>query len=133
MVVVVLQQQNHKIMSNTKQSVTFDQLPGLVADLHERQAKMEALLTEIAKKTATGEPDRVMFLAEAAEFLKLKESTLYSKVSKGEVPVHKRGTRLTFSRNELIQWSLSGTRESNLTEDQRSTIAKMRSHRNSYK
>ena len=41
---------------------------------------------------------------EACEFVKLSHQTLYSKVSKKQIPFHKRGNRLWFDRNELVAW-----------------------------
>jgi len=41
---------------------------------------------------------------EACEFVRLSRQTLYGKVSRKQVPFHKRGNRLWFDRNELITW-----------------------------
>jgi len=41
---------------------------------------------------------------EAGEFLSLTAATIYSKISRGELPVMKRGKRLYFSRDELLEY-----------------------------
>ncbi len=53
------------------------------------------------------------FLGEAAEFLSLTVPTMYSKVSKGELPVMKRAKRLYFSRTELLDYLKAGRKKSN--------------------
>lgn len=40
----------------------------------------------------------------------LARATIYSKVSRREIPHSKRGKRLYFSRSELIQWIAAGKR-----------------------
>lgn len=44
-------------------------------------------------------------LNEAAQFLKLKPSTLYAWVHQRKIPFRKHGSRLVFSRDELVDWS----------------------------
>ena len=45
---------------------------------------------------------------EASILLKLSVATIYSKVSKNEIPVNKQGKRLYFYRTELLDWIKSG-------------------------
>uniref|UniRef100_UPI004048760C helix-turn-helix domain-containing protein n=1 Tax=Algoriphagus sp. TaxID=1872435 RepID=UPI004048760C len=52
-------------------------------------------------------------ISEAAEFLNLSVPTLYSKVSRGELPVMKRGKRLYFSLPELKDFIKAGRKKSN--------------------
>jgi excisionase family DNA binding protein len=47
----------------------------------------------------------------ACELLNLKKSTVYSKVSRGELPVVKRSKPLCFSKNQLIEYLNSGGRK----------------------
>lgn len=56
---------------------------------------------------------------EAAEFLGLTVPTVYSKVSKGELPFYKRGKRIYFSRLELTEYIKSGRKKSNAEIDQK--------------
>jgi len=48
---------------------------------------------------------------QAAEFLSLSVPTLYTKVSRKEIPVNKRGKRLYFSMVELSEWVRSGRKK----------------------
>ncbi|WP_240469508.1 helix-turn-helix domain-containing protein [Cyclobacterium sp. SYSU L10401] len=59
------------------------------------------------------EQEKLLTVQEAAEFLNLKVPTIYSKVSRGELPVMKRSKRLYFSRNELMGYLKKGARKSN--------------------
>lgn len=45
-----------------------------------------------------------MNVQEAAEFLRLRPSTLYAWVCAGRIPYAKIGSRILFDRNVLVQW-----------------------------
>lgn len=51
-------------------------------------------------------------ISDAAIFLNLTVPTIYSKVSRGELPVMKRGKRLYFSREDLMQYIKEGKKKS---------------------
>lgn len=61
----------------------------------------------------TDQPEQLLTIQEAAEFLSLTVPTIYSKVSKGELPVMKRSKRLYFSRTELLEYLKDGRKKSN--------------------
>jgi excisionase family DNA binding protein len=60
----------------------------------------------------TDQPEQLLTIQAAAEFLSLTVPTMYSKVSKGELPVMKRGKRLYFSRTELMEYIKEGRKKS---------------------
>ncbi len=62
-------------------------------------AKIDAIRGDLMKPTDPG--PSWLNADEAAEFLKLKKSTLYKKTSRGEIPFHKPGKKLMFRRSEL--------------------------------
>ena len=64
------------------------------------------------------EADELLTIQEAAEFLSLTVPTMYSKVSKGELPVMKRSKRLYFSRTELMEYIRDGRKKSNAEIEQ---------------
>jgi excisionase family DNA binding protein len=70
------------------------------------------------EQTPTDQPEQLLTIQEAAEFLRLTVPTMYSKVSKGELPVMKRGKRLYFSRNELLEYLKEGRKKSNAEIEQ---------------
>ena len=92
---------------------SFDQLP---EDVRQNRIQLEELkhilLNALSSKTE--EPDIPnMNVQSAADFLLLKVPTIYSKVSKGELPAMKRGNRLYFSRKDLIAYLKEGRRMTN--------------------
>ena len=52
--------------------------------------------------------NEALSVQDAAQFLRISPSTVYSKVSKGELPVMKRGNRLYFSRSDLVAYLKAG-------------------------
>jgi excisionase family DNA binding protein len=61
----------------------------------------------------TEQPEQLLTVQEAAQFLNLTVPTIYSKVSKGELPVMKRSKRLYFSSTELMEYLKDGRKKSN--------------------
>ncbi|MDB3907803.1 hypothetical protein N9355_10065 [Crocinitomicaceae bacterium] len=54
------------------------------------------------------EPRDVIFIDEVMVLTGYKESTIYSKVSRREMPVISYGRPLTFSKEEILNWMKSG-------------------------
>lgn len=50
-------------------------------------------------------------IKEAAKLVNLQVATIYTLVSQSEIPVHKRGKLLWFSKTELVEWIKSGRRK----------------------
>ena len=55
--------------------------------------------------------EQLLTIQEAAEFLNLTVPTIYSKVSRSEIPVMKRSKRLYFSKLELISYLKEGRKK----------------------
>ncbi|PZX52455.1 AlpA family transcriptional regulator [Algoriphagus ratkowskyi] len=90
-----------------EQEINFDSLPKAVGLLFEEVKQIKSLILETSSKEAG---DRLLTIQETAEFLHVQKQTLYSYVSKGIIPNHKRAGRLYFSKNELIDWIKSGNK-----------------------
>lgn len=58
-------------------------------------------------------PEQLLTVQEAAKFLNLTVPTIYSKVSRAELPVMKQGKRLYFSSIELMQYLKTGRKKTN--------------------
>ncbi|MCZ2128687.1 MAG: helix-turn-helix domain-containing protein [Bacteroidia bacterium] len=69
-------------------------------------------------KAPTDQPEQLLTIQEAAEFLSLTVPTMYSKVSKREIPCMKRSKRLYFSRTELLEYIKDGRKKSNAEIEQ---------------
>ena len=61
------------------------------------------------------EGDQILTVQEAAKFLDIAIPTIYSKASRQEIPVNKRGNRLYFSKQELTEW-IKGGRKKTIAE-----------------
>lgn len=95
------------------QELTFDQLPKAVTMLTNEVSDLKRLLMEMQAEPSTHSSEKPLSISEAADFLNLSVPTLYSKVSRGELPVMKRGKRLYFSLPELKEYLNAGRRKSN--------------------
>lgn len=85
---------------------TFDQIPKLMGKLIDKMEHIEMLL-----KSLNNDPDRedqLLTITDASKLLNLSVATLYSKVSRNEIPVCKKGKKLYFSKTELTAWIQSG-------------------------
>lgn len=100
------------------QVLSFDKLPEAVTTLIKEVSELKRLLIEKCEHSTTDQPEQLLTVQEAAEFLSLTVSTMYSKASKGELPVMKRGKRLYFSRTELLEYLKEGRKKSNAEIEQ---------------
>lgn len=79
--------------------------------------EIESLLLDIKHQrhpeVIKEEKEQFLTVKQAAEFLGLSTATVYTKVSKQQLPVMKRGNRLYFSEEELIQYLKDGRRKTN--------------------
>ena len=96
-----------------EQTLTFDKFPEAVTMLTNEVRELKRLLIEKQEQTPTEHPEQLLTIQQASELLNLTVPTMYSKVSKGELPVMKRGKRLYFSRAELMDYIKEGRKKSN--------------------
>ncbi len=84
------------------------------------QSSVRKVLKETTPQTVepTEQPEQLLSIQQAAEFLSLSVPTLYSKVSRGELPVMKRSKRLYFSRTELMEYIKEGRKKTNAEIEQ---------------
>ena len=94
--------------------LSYNTLPQGVSQVYQKLENIERLLLEKNEQQPTDQADQLLTIDEAGELLHLKKPTLYSKVSKGELPgVCKQGKRLYFQKQSLIDWIKSSQRKSN--------------------
>lgn len=84
----------------------------LITDISER-VTANILKAVQNNNPTTEQPEQLLTIQEAAQFLNLTVPTIYSKVSKGELPVMKRSKRLYFSSTELMEYIKEGRKKSN--------------------
>ncbi len=82
-----------------------------------RLSNIETLLVSLKEHPQQGatteQPEKLLTIQQAADFLSLSVPTMYTKVSRGELPVMKRSKRLYFSRTELIEYLKDGRKSTN--------------------
>jgi excisionase family DNA binding protein len=82
-----------------------------------RLSNIESLILDLKhqpeKSNQQDSSEKLLTIKEAAELLSLTVPTIYSKVSKGELPVMKRSKRLYFSQLELLDYLRAGRKNSN--------------------
>jgi len=86
--------------------ITFEDLPEMVSRLLAKLENIEAMLN--GQKANEQDIDEMLTIDQAALFLNLAVATLYSKVSRREIPVSKPGKRLYFSKAELTEYKKGG-------------------------
>jgi len=93
------------------ENLSFEQLPKAVSLLNSKLEKIERLLLSQNHHTQT-DPDKLLNIKDASQFLNLSIATIYSKCSLGELPHIKRG-RLYFDRAELSKYLKDGKQKTN--------------------
>jgi len=85
------------------------------------QSSVRKVLKETPPQTVepTDQPEQLLTIDEVATLLHLTKPTVYSKVSKNELPgVCKQGKRLYFDRQTIIDWIKQGRKKSNAEIEQ---------------
>tara|TARA_R110002111_G_scaffold74950_1_gene119044 strand:+ start:396 stop:746 length:351 start_codon:yes stop_codon:yes gene_type:complete len=103
--------------------ITWDSLPMAMTTLFEEVKQIKSLILDTSTKEAG---DQLFTIQETAEFLHVKRQTLYSYVSKGIIPHHKRAGRLYFSKLELIDWIKAGSKRTFDVEEEAQKIISKR-------
>ena len=94
------------------ENLSFEKLPEAVSHLTHEIGELKRLLLEKDSQPTNSKKD-LLTVQEAGDFLSLSVATIYSKVSRGELPVMKQGKRLYFSRAELLEFLKAGRRKTN--------------------
>lgn len=80
--------------------------------LEARLSNIENLLLDLKHNSkepiSQREVEELLTVKQAAELLKLSVPTIYGYVQRAEIPVSKRGKRLYFSKQELLDWVKEG-------------------------
>ena len=96
-------------------------------------SNIESLLLDIKHppQQIDKKKDQLLTVPEAADFLSLTVPTVYSKVSRGELPCMKKFRRLYFSREELMNLLKEGRKKTNAEiEDEAHTYLKKKGGNN---
>lgn len=97
-----------------EQALTFEQLPQAVTMLTKEVSELKRLLIEKQEQIPCEQPEQLLTIDEVSSLLHIAKPTVYSKVSKNELPgVCKQGKRLYFDRQIIIDWVKQGRKKSN--------------------
>lgn len=98
-----------KFMSNLSKplyTLTVEEYKELQKEIFKEQAN--ELLNNNIESTSKKESKDIIFLEEVCELTGYTKATLYSKISRYEIPVLSRGKPLTFSKSQIIEWIHQG-------------------------
>ncbi len=94
------------------ENLTFNDLPKAVAEMYKKMSTLERLIHKHFNTPKEEQEEKLMSITDASKFLKLSVPTIYSKVSRNEIPYMKRGKRLYFSSKELMDFLKGGRNKS---------------------
>lgn len=94
------------------ETLTFNELPKAVEQLQKQLSEIHLLLMQ-KPAPPVQESDELLTVKGAAGFLSLSTATVYTLISKGELPVMKRSKRCYFSKAELINYLKEGRKKTN--------------------
>ena len=91
-------------------NITFEQLPQAVSTLIERVEQLAGKVDEVLGKTTGKDTGRrnLLTLEEVAALLGKSASTIYAMTSEKRIPYRKRGNKLYFFEDEVMQWIEQG-------------------------
>ncbi len=93
-------------------NLSFDRMPNAINDLLRKVENIERLLKK-QSDVPTENHNELLNVKQAAEFLSLAVPTVYSMVSRGELPFMKKTKRIYFSRQELLAYLKEGRQSTN--------------------
>lgn len=88
--------------------LTFDKLPEAVAYLIEAVAEIKSL---VKNKTELPEKRIPIGIEDASQIIQKAKPTIYALVRKGLLPSYKRGKKLFFFEEELLEWIAKGKKK----------------------
>ena len=87
--------------------ITFDKLPQAVGYLTEQVERIHKIVAVLQPQTTT-DKHRIVEIDEACKITRKAKPTIYTLARKGLIPAYKRGKKLYFYEDELLQWIESG-------------------------
>ena len=107
-----------------QEQITFNDLPMMVSQVLSKMERLERAIETIRERidgNSTSSAEHIpMTIDEACDFLKMKKSTMYYHVERGNITVTKRGKNFIFFKDELVHWLEGGRKnqESSMNTDE---------------
>ena len=89
------------------ENITFDKLPQAVGYLTEQVERIHKIVAALQPQVTT-DKHRIVEIDEACKITRKAKPTIYTLARKGLIPAYKRGKKLYFYEDELLQWIESG-------------------------
>ena len=83
--------------------ITFDKLPQAVGYLTEQVERIHKIVAALQPQTAI-DKHRIVEIDEACKITRKAKPTIYTLARKGLIPAYKRGKKLYFYEDVLLQW-----------------------------
>ena len=83
--------------------ITFDKLPQAVGYLTEQVERIHKIVAALQPQT-TIDKHRIVEIDEACKITRKAKPAIYTLARKGLIPAYKRGKKLYFYEDELLQW-----------------------------
>jgi predicted DNA-binding transcriptional regulator AlpA len=103
-----------------EQNLTFNDLPKAVTQLKKEFSELKSFLMQKQAEPPTEQAEQWLDLNDLIQYdpEKRTKPTWYSKISKGEVPYHKRAKKVYFLKSEIDAWLKAGKCKSNAEIEQ---------------
>ena len=109
-------------------NITFEQLPQAVSMLIEKVGQLADKVEKVLGNTGQRQERRLLTLDDVATLLDKSSSTIYAMTSEKRIPYHKRGNKLYFFEDEVMQWiEQGGTSGTGSEEDFNKRLEALRS------
>jgi excisionase family DNA binding protein len=103
-----------------------------VGEYNEMIRELLAGLKQVEQVTSVqNDPDIVMTLEHACKFLNIARPTMYGMTSRRTIPFMKRGKKVYFRKDDLIEWLNKGRRKT-VEELTNESIASLKKRKNKY-
>jgi predicted DNA-binding transcriptional regulator AlpA len=93
------------------ESIPFEKMPQIMGQMCQRLENIEALIREQKSQPETNK-EEFLTLKQVSELTGYACPTLYGLIGKNAIPHFKRGQRLFFDREAIINWIKAGKRKS---------------------
>lgn len=102
---ISLSSNTNGIMTESENSsITFDNLPRSVAELHEKIDRLTWMFEQIISSAAIAPVPDIMTVEDVSAMLCKSVSTIYAMTSERRIPYRKQGNKLYFLRSEITSW-----------------------------
>ena len=92
------------------EQITFDKLPQAVGYLTEQMEQIRQMVAALQPQTSL-DKHRLVEIDEACKITRKAKPTIYTLARKGLIPAYKKGKKLYFYEDELLQWIESGRKQ----------------------